>query len=132
MTAPLKDPVCGMTVRPDSAFSASHNGQHFCLEFCRRSFLAHPGTYAGETASPNTIGADLSRRIAYFSMEVGLDSSMPTYSGGLGVLAEDTLKSAADLKIPIVAVSLLYSQGYFDQSLDEWGNQRGVPGGHHT
>ncbi len=89
MTVPLKDPVCGMTVRPDSAFSVSHNGQpyFFCSEFCRRSFLAHPGTYAGETASPDTNGADLSRRIAYFSMEVGLDSSMPTYSGGLGVLA---------------------------------------------
>jgi starch phosphorylase len=52
---------------------------------------------------------------------------MPTYSGGLGVLAGDTLTSAADLRIPMVAVSLLPANGYFDQQLDEWGNQREAP-----
>jgi starch phosphorylase len=58
-------------------------------------------------------------------MEVSIDARIPSYSGGLGVLAGDTLKSCADMKIPIVGVTLLYRQGYFDQTLDEWGNQRG-------
>ncbi|MCK5042622.1 MAG: alpha-glucan family phosphorylase, partial [Candidatus Aenigmarchaeota archaeon] len=63
------------------------------------------------------------RCIAYFSMEIGLESGIPTYSGGLGVLAGDTIKSAADLNVPIVAVTLLYRKGYFDQKLDNDGNQ---------
>jgi len=62
--------------------------------------------------------------IAYFSMEVGLESSMPTYSGGLGVLAGDTLKAAADLSIPLVGVTLLHRKGYFRQELDAQGNQK--------
>lgn len=61
--------------------------------------------------------------IAYFSMEIGLQAEMPTYSGGLGVLAGDTIRSSADLKIPMVAVSLLYRKGYFYQKLDENGRQ---------
>lgn len=61
--------------------------------------------------------------IAYFSMEVGLSAAMPTYSGGLGVLAGDTLRAAADLGIPMVGVTLLYRKGYFSQHLDEHGNQ---------
>jgi starch phosphorylase len=56
-------------------------------------------------------------------MEVGLESSMPTYSGGLGVLAGDTLKAAADLSIPLVGVTLLHRKGYFRQQLDAQGNQ---------
>jgi starch phosphorylase len=63
------------------------------------------------------------RRIAYLSMEIGLDPSMPTYSGGLGVLAGDTIRSAADLKVPMVAVSLLHRKGYFYQRLDASGWQ---------
>jgi len=62
-------------------------------------------------------------RIAYFSMEIGLDAAMRTYSGGLGVLAGDTIRSAADLRVPMVAVSLLHRRGYCRQSLDEHGNQ---------
>ena len=58
------------------------------------------------------------RGIAYFSMEIGLASDMPTYSGGLGVLAGDTIRAAADLKVPIVAVTLLHRKGYFFQRLD--------------
>jgi glycogen phosphorylase len=61
--------------------------------------------------------------IAYFSMEIGLDSAIPTYSGGLGVLAGDTLRAAADLGLPMVAVTLLHRQGYFRQHLDATGNQ---------
>src|ERR687894_1229982 len=61
--------------------------------------------------------------IAYFSMEICLDEAIPTYSGGLGVLAGDTLRSAADLEFPIVGVTLLHRKGYFRQVLDEHGNQ---------
>lgn len=65
--------------------------------------------------------------IAYFSMEIGLDPAMPTYSGGLGVLAGDTLRAAADLGVPMVGVSLLHRKGYFRQHLDALGNQSESP-----
>jgi starch phosphorylase len=66
-------------------------------------------------------------KIAYFSMEVGLRSSIPTYSGGLGVLAGDTIKSAADLNLPLVAVTLMTKKGYFKQEIDHSGNQTEKP-----
>lgn len=65
--------------------------------------------------------------VAYFSMEVGLDPAMPTYSGGLGVLAGDTLRAAADMGIPMVGVTLLHRKGYFRQRLDAQGNQSESP-----
>ena len=65
--------------------------------------------------------------IAYFSMEIALDPDMPTYSGGLGMLAGDTLRSAADLGVALVAVSLVYRKGYFRQYLDAQGNQTEQP-----
>ncbi|MEZ4553007.1 MAG: alpha-glucan family phosphorylase [Dehalococcoidia bacterium] len=61
--------------------------------------------------------------VAYFSMDLALESDIPTYSGGLGVLAGDMLRSAADLGLPLVGVSLLYRKGYFHQRLDAAGNQ---------
>jgi glycogen phosphorylase len=61
--------------------------------------------------------------IAYFSMEIGIHPEIPTYAGGLGVLAGDTLRSCADLKLYVVGVSLLYRKGYFNQSIDGHGNQ---------
>ena len=61
--------------------------------------------------------------IAYFSMEICLEQSIPTYSGGLGVLAGDTLRSAADLAVPMVAVTLVHRKGYFVQHLDAAGVQ---------
>ena len=63
------------------------------------------------------------RSIAYFSMEIALEGGMPTFSGGLGVLAGDTIRSAADLKVPMVGVSLLHRKGYFYQRLDASGWQ---------
>ena len=66
-------------------------------------------------------------RIAYFSMEIGLSNEIPTYSGGLGVLAGDTIKSAADLKLPMVAVTLASRKGYFRQELDNSGWQQEYP-----
>jgi starch phosphorylase len=65
--------------------------------------------------------------VAYFSMEIALDSAIPTYSGGLGVLAGDTLRSAADLALPLVGISLLHRNGYFEQHLDASGNQNELP-----
>src|SRR5438046_10483347 len=62
-------------------------------------------------------------RIAYFSMEIALEPDIPTYSGGLGILAGDTLRSAADLGTPVVAVTLSYRKGYFRQIIDSAGNQ---------
>jgi starch phosphorylase len=62
--------------------------------------------------------------IAYISMEIGMDSNIPTYSGGLGVLSGDTVRSAADLEIPMVAVCLCYSSGYFYQLFNENGEQK--------
>jgi starch phosphorylase len=66
-------------------------------------------------------------RVAYFSMEIALRSDIPTYSGGLGVLAGDTLRSAADLRIPLVAVTLVSRAGYFRQTIDEQGRQQEQP-----
>src|SRR5579872_7487943 len=62
-------------------------------------------------------------KIAYFSMEIALDSSIPTYGGGLGILAGDMLRSAADLEMPMVAVTLAHRKGYFRQRLDAGGYQ---------
>ena len=61
--------------------------------------------------------------VAYFSMEICLEQAIPTYSGGLGVLAGDTLRSAADLRLPMVAVTLAHRLGYFNQRLDTEGSQ---------
>ncbi len=62
-------------------------------------------------------------RVAYFSMEIALRSEIPTYAGGLGILAGDTLRSAADLSLPLVAVTLVSRAGYFRQELDAEGGQ---------
>ena len=61
--------------------------------------------------------------IAYFSAEYGLDQILPIYSGGLGVLSGDHLKSASDLGIPLVAVGLLYRKGFFHQKINGYGQQ---------
>ncbi len=63
-------------------------------------------------------------KVAYISMEIALDSNIPTYSGGLGVLSGDTVRSAADLEIPMVGICLCYSAGYFYQMFNEIGEQK--------
>ena len=65
--------------------------------------------------------------VAYFSMEIGLEKPIPTYAGGLGVLAGDTVRSAADMTVPLVAVSLVHRKGYFRQRLDPAGHQTEEP-----
>ena len=67
------------------------------------------------------------RSIAYFSMEIGIDEKIHTYSGGLGILAGDTIRSSSDLKVPLVAVTLLYRKGYFRQKIEADGWQREEP-----
>jgi glycogen phosphorylase len=62
-------------------------------------------------------------KIAYFSMEIGVRNEIPTYAGGLGILAGDTIRSCADLNIPVVAVTLISRRGYFRQELDSRGRQ---------
>ena len=66
-------------------------------------------------------------RIAYFSMEIALRSEIPTYAGGLGVLAGDTLRTAADLSLPLVGVTLISRAGYFRQQIDSAGRQLELP-----
>jgi starch phosphorylase len=67
------------------------------------------------------------RSIAYFSMEIALDPAIPTYAGGLGILSGDTIRSAADLKVPMVGVTLLHRKGYLRQRLDASGWQHEEP-----
>ncbi len=67
------------------------------------------------------------RAIAYFSMEIAVEPGMPTYAGGLGILAGDTVRSAADMKVPMVVVTLLHRKGYLVQRLDASGWQREEP-----
>lgn len=71
--------------------------------------------------------ATISPTIAYFSMEIGLDADIPTYSGGLGVLAGDSLRAAADLRLPMVGITLVHRKGYFRQRLDDTGHQTEAP-----
>lgn len=83
----------------------------------RRTYLAKPTwfqEYCGETALDC---------IAYFSMEYGLTEALPLYSGGLGILAGDFLKTSSDLGVPVIGIGLLYQEGYFRQIIDDQGHQ---------
>ena len=79
---------------------------------------------ADRTWGATNAGVLRPRPVAYFSAEFGLHESLPIYSGGLGVLAGDHIKSASDLDIPLVGIGLFYGQGYFLQRLDQKGWQR--------
>lgn len=84
------------------------------------AYLADPNTWSSQNAPALTH----EHPVLYLSMEFGLHESLPIYSGGLGVLAGDHLKSASDLGVPLVGVGFLYREGYFTQLLDENGWQR--------
>jgi starch phosphorylase len=106
-----RDPVCGMPVDPATAtYSVDLRGgtYYFSNKLCRDTFVE------GE-------------KIAYFSMEIGIESDIPTYSGGLGVLAGDVIRSSADLLIPMVAVTLVNRKGYVRQRLTPEGDQIDLP-----
>ena len=83
----------------------------------RQRYLQDPGWFGRRRGGHSPNG------IAYFSMEFGLGEALPIYSGGLGILAGDFLKTASDLGVPVVGVGLLYQQGYFRQILDQDGRQ---------
>jgi len=80
------------------------------------AYLEQPRWYQGLEGAPE--------RIAYFSPEFGIASAIPQYSGGLGILAGDHLKSASDLGVPLIGVGLFYRAGYFRQAIDRDGWQR--------
>lgn len=117
------DPVCRMKLGEDTAQKYEYMGSayYFCGPGCREKFVKEPEKYL-EKGKAGLV-SDEGLTIAYFSMEIGIDGGMPTYSGGLGVLAGDTIRSAADLKVPMAAVTLLYRKGYFYQRLDHSGWQ---------
>lgn len=103
----VRDPICGMPVEEnETKFEVKVRGKtyYFCSEYCMHTFLEE-------------------QRIAYFSMEIGLNDDIHTYSGGLGVLAGDTIRSCADLKIPLVAVTLVNRKGYLKQEITREGKQ---------
>lgn len=107
----VKDPICGILLESNETNFKSEfltKQFYFDSEYCMRSFIEGP-------------------RIAYFSMEVGVKSNMPTYSGGLGVLAGDVIRSSADLRIPFVAVTLLSKEGYLKQKITPDGVQLEYP-----
>ena len=106
----MRDPVCGMPVDENTEFSADIRGRkyYFDSEYCMRVFKE-------------------GQKVAYFSMEIGLFSDIPTYSGGLGVLAGDTIRSSADLSVELVAVTLVSRKGYFKQIITSDGEQKEEP-----
>ncbi len=97
----------------DSAFLARANALRDDLNV----YLTEPRWY-------QTLGQDAPQSIAYFSPEFGIAAALPQYSGGLGILAGDHLKSASDLGVPIIAAGLFYHAGYFAQSISADGWQK--------
>ncbi len=88
----------------------SLGGRKYCFDSndCRKQFIEGP-------------------RIAYFSMEIGISNDIPTYSGGLGVLAGDIVRASADLRLPMVALTLISRKGYFRQKITKNGEQQELP-----
>ena len=93
------------------------------LEELGRQLAARQAHMCAETSFGRQHAEAFQGHVAYFSMEFGLGESLPIYSGGLGVLAGDHLKTACDLGVPLIGVGLLYQQGYFRQALDAQGEQ---------
>lgn len=123
----MRDLVCGMLAKEEFKFEFNGKTFYFCSGFCRDKFKSSPDKYLRSSRFTTSLEERKDRKIAYFSMEIGIDHRIPTYSGGLGILAGDTIKSCADLKVPMVAVTLLYEKGYFYQKLDSQGNQQELP-----
>jgi starch phosphorylase len=101
---------------------AAELGLHSRINYAYRRLREY--TESEHTWGARRAGVLRPRPVAYFSAEFGIHESLPIYSGGLGVLAGDHIKSASDLGIPLVGVGLFYGQGYFRQRLDRDGWQR--------
>ncbi len=95
---------------------------HSRIHWAYRMFLEY--TRSQSTWGSTHTGILAQSAVAYFSAEFGIHESLPIYSGGLGVLSGDHLKSASDLGIPLVGVGLFYSEGYFEQTIDSKGWQQ--------
>ncbi len=93
------------------------------LDKLQQQLDAREAHFGAESWFSKHIDGSFSGHIAYFCMEFGICESLPIYSGGLGVLAGDYLKTACDLNIPLIGVGLLYQQGYFRQALNANGEQ---------
>lgn len=122
-----RDPVCGMIAKEEFKYEFKGKIFYFCSDLCKNEFQNSPDKYLKRRRTSDGADKIKERKITYFSMEIGIDFSIPTYSGGLGILAGDFIKSCADLKVPLVAVTLLYEKGYFNQRLDAQGNQQELP-----
>ncbi|WP_111765308.1 alpha-glucan family phosphorylase [Nakamurella deserti] len=103
------------------AADAAFLGRLTALDADLQAYLTEPRWYQQQATDPS---AALPAAIAYFSMEFGVSEVLPNYSGGLGILAGDHLKSASDLGVPIIGIGLLYRFGYFWQSLSSDGWQQ--------
>lgn len=116
----VKDPVCGMPVASEAPHRITHAGRdyRFCSSFCRDAFLQDSAGVLARAPADGDKARRADRAIAYFTMEIALESAMATYSGGLGVLAGDTIRACADLGVRLVAVTLLHREGYLTQHLD--------------
>src|SRR4030042_6215350 len=116
MSRSLRCPVCGVQIDVESmeerlelvCDSFGSKKYCFCSKNCRQHFLENP-------------------RIAYFSMEIGISNDISTYSGGLGVLAGDIVRASADLRLQMIALTLVSRKGYFKQKITERGEQQELP-----
>src|SRR5271169_1691223 len=122
------DPIAMLSALPSAKIAALAADEEFLARLGEaerdlRQYMSEPRWY--ESAGPDGPGSDRPgpAAIAYFSPEYGITAALPQYSGGLGILAGDHLKSASDLGVPLIAVGLFYRHGYFTQSLSAEGWQ---------
>src|SRR5437763_12497461 len=117
------DPIAMLSALPSARIAALAADGDFLRRLGQAEqdlhrYMSEPRWYAGQDSGPAAV--------AYFSPEYGITAALPQYSGGLGILAGDHLKTASDLGVPLVGVGLLYRHGYFTQSLsaDGWQAER--------
>ncbi len=117
------DPIAMLSALPSARIAALAADEDFLRRLGQaeqdlRRYMSEPRWYAAEGGGPAAV--------AYFSPEFGITAALPQYSGGLGILAGDHLKTASDLGVPLIGVGLLYRHGYFTQSLsaDGWQAER--------
>ncbi len=126
------DPIAMLSALPPERIAALAADPAFAARLAEaerdlREYMSGPRWYAGSgLAGPGPLNPVKPAAIAYFSPEYGITAALPQYSGGLGILAGDHLKSASDLGVPLIGVGLLYRHGYFTQSLsvDGWQAER--------
>ena len=125
------DPIAMLSGLPSARIAALAADEDFIrrlgeTERDLRQYMSEPRWYAAEGGPGGAADPPGPAAVAYFSPEYGITAALPQYSGGLGILAGDHLKSASDLGVPLIAVGLLYRHGYFTQSLsaDGWQAER--------